>query len=174
MRRLEVGRDEGEGDARSLEMDTRRRISVAIRAVSLVALVALPLLASSAPLSAQRWRQRPHRSEQSGWSLLLDGGGSYAISDLEIVPGVDQNGGWAWDAGLRLEGDRVSLGGGYERIRFDVGPLGTGTTSGIYLEPRLAWGRPMRGGVRPYLFARGERIMDYDFSGVCCSNYPTS
>jgi hypothetical protein len=150
-------------------IDTCHTQIVARRAV---ALVGLALGTLSSPLSAQRWRPRSHQT--AAWSLLLDGGGSYAISDLEIAPGTDQNGGWTWDAGLRLQLDRVSLGAGYERMRFDVGPIGSGTTSGIYVEPRLAWGQPMRGGVRPYLFARGERIVDYDFSSVCCSIYPTS
>ncbi|HUQ82075.1 MAG TPA: hypothetical protein VM076_13075 [Gemmatimonadaceae bacterium] len=102
----------------------------------------------------------------------MTGGGSYALSDVEIVPGVDQNGGWSWDAGLRVGRGAASLGLGYQRLRLDIGPGGTGTISAAYAEPRLGFGRGMWG-VQPYLFARGARIFDYDVS-FCCSAYPAN
>ena len=105
--------------------------------------------------------------------LALDGGGSYSVSDLEIVPGTDQNGGWSWDAGLRLEHGRGAIGVGYEGSRFDVGPDGSATTSGIYVKPRFNWGHDRRA-VRPYLFANVTWIFDYDVSTFCCSDYTAS
>jgi hypothetical protein len=133
---------------------------------SRAALVVLALLTLSAPASAQwfRWGQRP-----APWSLLLEGGGSYSVSDLEIVPGTDQNGGWSWDAGLRLERGRGSVGVGFERSRFDVGPDGSSTTSAIYVKPRLSWGEGRRS-IRPYLFAHGAWIFDYDVSSFYTAN----
>jgi hypothetical protein len=136
----------------------------------LLGILALGLL--SPPLAAQR-RRFGARPQSSAASLLLAGGGSYAMSDLEIVPGTDQNGGWAWDAGLRLQRGRGALGIGYERLRLDVGPDGTATASGIFVEPRLSWGGGM-GGVRPYVFAHGSRIFDYDVSSFCCNIYQAS
>ena len=133
------------------------------------AFVVLALAALSGPLSAQRMRLRSH---SPAWSLMAEGGGSYAMSDLEIVPGTDQNGGWSWDAGLRLRRGRGSIGVGFERTRFDLGPDGAATTSGVYVEPRLYW-REGRGGVSPYLFAHGARIFDYDVK-FCCSVYSVS
>jgi hypothetical protein len=102
---------------------------------------------------------------------MLVGGGSYSLSDLEIIPGTDQNGGWSWDAGLRLQRGRGSIGVGFERTRFDLGPDGAATTSGIYLEPRLTLGTRSVG-LRPYFFLHGARIFDYDVD-FCCSVYPT-
>ena len=124
---------------------------------------------STTPLAAQRMRDR---FRPTPWSVLLAGGGSYAMSDLEIVPGTDQNGGWEWDAGLRFEHGRASLGVGFERSRFEVGPDGSGTTSGVFLEPRLTWSEARRG-VRPYVFAHGARVLDYDVT-FCCSVYTAS
>src|SRR5262252_6985402 len=102
-----------------------------------LALAVLGIIAISAPVSAQWW---PWGHRPDPWSLVLDGGGSYSVSDLEIVPGTDQNGGWSWDAGLRLEHGRAAVGVGFERSRFDVGPDGSSTTSGIYVKPRFNWG----------------------------------
>jgi hypothetical protein len=99
----------------------------------------------------------------------FSGGGSYALSDLEFVPGVDQNGGWTWDAGLRLQRARGSLGVGYERLRLGAVPEGRAIASGIFAEPRIEMGRGW--GPRPYLFAHASRIVDYDVS-FCCSIYP--
>ena len=121
---------------------------------------------SAAPLAAQRWWDR---FQPTPWTVLLAAGGSYAMSDLEIVPGTDQNGGWTWDAGLRLEHGRGSLGVGFERSRFDIGSDGSGTTSGVFLEPRLTWGGTRRG-AHPYMFAHGARVIDYDVT-FCCSVY---
>jgi hypothetical protein len=106
------------------------------------------------------------------WSLSVTGGGSYAMSDLEIVPGIDQNGGWGFDAGVRGQRGRTSIGLGYERLRLDTGPEGAATVSGIYAEPRLEWGGSARR-LQPYLFVHGGRIVDYDVS-FCCSVYPAS
>jgi len=144
------------------------RPAAALRAAALVTLAAATV---AAPLSAQRtrkWSSRP----TAPWSLMLVGGGSYSLSDLEIVPGTDQNGGWSWDAGLRIERGRGALGVGFERTRYDVGPDGAGTASGLYVEPRLALGTPGFG-VRPYAFLHGARIFDYDVN-ACCSVYPIS
>lgn len=104
------------------------------------------------------------------WAFAVTGGGSYALSDVEIVPGVDQNGGWTWDAGLRAQNGRGSIGIGYERLRLDIGPDGAGTLSAIYAEPRFSWGASPRAAVQPYLFAHGARIFDYDVT-FCCSVY---
>jgi hypothetical protein len=90
------------------------------------------------------------------------------LSDLEIVPGTDQNGGWSWDAGFRLQKGRGALGVGFERTRFNVGYDGAATTSGIYVEPRLSFGGR---GIRPYVFAHGARVLDYDVGSFCCSVY---
>jgi hypothetical protein len=126
-------------------------------------LVALASTAAAVPQGAQGlWR----RSHPPQWSLLLVGGGAYSLSDLEIIPSTDQNGGWTWDAGLRLERARKSITAGFERTRFDVGPDGAATASGIYLEPRIAFGGR---GVRPYLFAHGVWITSYDVGSFCCS-----
>jgi Outer membrane protein beta-barrel domain len=133
-------------------------------------LAALATVTVSAPASAQWWRFG-HRPDP--WVLALDGGGSYSVSDLEIVPGTDQNGGWSWDAGLRLEHGRGAIGVGYEGSRFDVGPDGSATTSGIYVKPRFNWGHDRRA-VRPYLFANVTWIFDYDVSPFCCSDYTAS
>jgi len=146
-----------------------RSIPVQLAAVLRVAaLAALAAATVTAPLSAQRklpW------SRTAPWSLLLVGGGSYSLSDLEIVPGTDQNGGWSWDAGLRLQRGRGSLGVGFERTRYDLGSDGAATPSGIYLEPRLALGG--RGvGLHPYVFLHGVWIYDYEVD-FCCSVYPT-
>ena len=128
-----------------------------------VALVALAGVAGAAPLAAQGlWR----RSHPPQWSLLLVGGGAYSLSDLEIIPSTDQNGGWTWDAGLRLQHARMAIAAGFERTRFDVGPDGAATTSGIYVEPRIAIDNR---GVRPYLFAHGVWITKYDVGTFCCS-----
>ena len=143
---------------------TRVSSAVARRAVAMAILTSV---VAGTPGSAQRLRFRSHAERPT---LLLEGGGSYDMSDLEIAPGPDQTGGWAWNAGLRLQHGRGSLGVGFERTRFDVGPDGSGTTLGIYIEPRLAWGFG-RSGVRPYLFAHGARVFDYDISEVCCSVY---
>jgi hypothetical protein len=153
-----------------------RRLCRAIRihtaaALRVAALAALAAALVTAPLSAQRigWWSRP-----APWSLLLVGGGSYALSDVEIVPGTDQNGGWSWDAGLRLQRGRGAIGAGFEQTRFDVGSDGAATTSGIYLEPRLGLGLGTRGsGPRPYVFLHGAWIFDYDVDD-CCSVYSTS
>jgi hypothetical protein len=134
-------------------------------------LAAVALATVVAPLSAQR-RRLQLRTHRDAWALSLTGGGSYAISDLEIVPGVDQTGGWTWDAGLRLQRDRGSVGVGYERLRLDVGPLGTATASAVFAEPRIELGMGSRG-PRPYLFAHAGRIFDYDVS-FCCSVYPAN
>jgi len=135
---------------------------------SRVALVVLAMVTLSAPASASaqwfHWGPRP-----APWSLVLDGGGSYSVSDLEVVPGVDQNGGWSWDVGLRVEHGRGSVGVGLERSRFDVGPEGSSTTSGVYVQPRFSWGEGRRS-IRPYLFAHGAWIFDYDVT-FCCSVY---
>lgn len=136
-------------------------------ALRLAAHVALAMAMVTAPLSAQRGRRW---SQPSPWSLMLVGGGSYSLSDLEIIPGTDQNGGWSWDAGLRLQRGRGSLGVGFERTRFDLGADGAATPSAIYLEPRLAVAA-RAGGVRPYVFLHGARIYDYDVD-FCCSVYP--
>jgi len=133
------------------------------------AIAVLTATTISAPASAQWW---PWGHRPDPWSLVLDGGGSYSISDLEIVPGTDQNGGWAWDAGLRLEHGRGAVGVGYERSRFDVGPDGSSTTSGLYVKPRVSWGDGKRA-VRPYLFANVTWIFDYDVTS-CCSVYTAS
>ena len=117
---------------------------------------ALALVAAGAPLSAQR--RAKVQSQQDGWTISLTGGGSYALSDLEIVPGTDQNGGWSWDAGLRFGRGGGSIGIGYERLRLDVGADGSGVISGIFAEPRVAWG--VGWGPRPYLFAHASRIVD--------------
>jgi hypothetical protein len=106
---------------------------------------------------------------EAQWSLAATGGGAYALSDVEIVPGTDQNGGWSWDAGLRAQGGRLSLGVGYERMRLAVGPDGSGRTSGLYAEPRFDLSASSRG-LRPYVFAHGARILDYDVT-FCCSVY---
>ena len=134
---------------------------------SRVICVVLALVTLSTPAAAQwfHWGSRP-----PPWSLVLEGGGSYGVSDLEIVPGTDQNGGWSWDAGLRLERGRGSVGVGFERSRFDVGPDGSSTTSGIYIKPRFSWGDGRRS-IRPYLFVHGAWIFDYDVSSFCCSVY---
>src|SRR3982751_6146883 len=79
------------------------------------AFAVLGTITMSAQASAQWWRWG-HRPDP--WVLMLDGGGSYSVSDLEIVPGTDQNGGWSWDAGLRLEHGRSAIGVGYEGSRF--------------------------------------------------------
>ena len=126
---------------------------------------ALGTITISVPASAQWWR---FGHEPDPWVLALDGGGSYSVSDVEIVPGIDQNGGWSWDAGLRLEHGRGAVGLGYERSRYDVAPDGSSTTSGIYLQPRVSWGAT-RSPVRPYLFANVTWIFDYDVSTFCCS-----
>jgi len=105
--------------------------------------------------------------------VAVTGGGAYALSDLEIEPGEDQNGGWAWDAGLRVGRGRGSLGVGYERMRLDLRADGKSTTSAIYLEPRFTLGMPT-GGVQPYLFAHGARIFDYDVRLCCRLNNATS
>ena len=142
------------------------RRSTRVRCVisRLVAVAVLASTAAPAPLTAQGlWR----RSHPPQWSLLLVGGGAYSLSDLEIIPSTDQNGGWTWDAGLRLQHARKSLSAGFERTRFDVGPDGAATTSGIYVEPRIAFGS--RGGVRPYLFAHGVLITNYEVGDFCCS-----
>ncbi len=133
------------------------------------ALAVLGAITISAPASAQWW---PWGHRPDPWSLVLDGGGSYSVSDLEIVPGTDQNGGWSWDAGLRLEHGRGAVGVGYERSRFDVGPDGSSTTSGIYVKPRFNWGDGKRG-IRPYLFANVTWLFDYDVT-FCCSVYTAS
>ena len=133
-------------------------------------LAVLATIIISEPASAQWWRLG-HRPDP--WVLALDGGGSYSVSDLEIVPGTDQNGGWSWDAGLRLEHGRGAVGVGYEQSRFDVGPDGSSTTSGIYVRPRFSWG-DSRSPVRPYLFANVTWIFDYDVSTFCCSVYTAS
>ena len=114
------------------------------------ALAALGTMAISAQASAQWWRLG-HKPDP--WVLMLDGGGSYSVSDLEIVPGTDQNGGWLWDAGLRLEHGRGAIGIGYEGSRFDVGSDGASTTSGIYMNPRFYWTHNRRA-IRPYVFTR--------------------
>jgi len=131
------------------------------------ALAALATLGLSAQASAQWWRLG-HKPDP--WVLMLDGGGSYSVSDLEIVPGIDQNGGWSWDAGLRLEHGRGAIGIGYAGSRFDVGSDGASTTSGIYMKPRFYWTHNRRA-VRPYLFANVTWIFDYDVSDFCCSVY---
>ena len=133
------------------------------------ALAVLGTIIINAPASAQWWRFG-HRPDP--WSLVLDGGGAYSISDIEIVPGTDQNGGWSWDAGLRVEHGRGAVGVGYARSRFDVGPDGSSTTSGIYVKPRFSWGDG-KSAVRPYLFANGTWIFDYDVT-FCCSVYTAS
>jgi outer membrane protein with beta-barrel domain len=143
------------------------RLTAACRVSVLAALGAITV---SAPASAQWWRLG-HRPDP--WVLAVDGGGSYSVSDLEIVPGTDQNGGWSWDAGLRLEHGRGGVGVGYEQSRFDVGPDGSSTTSGIYVRPRFSWG-DSRSPVRPYLFANVTWIFDYDVSTFCCSVYTAS
>jgi len=141
--------------------------AAAFRASALAVFGAMTI---SAQASAQRW---PWQHRPDPWVLALDGGGSYSVSDLEIVPGTDQNGGWSWDVGLRLEHGRGAVGVGYERSRFDVGPDGSSTTSGIYLEPRFNWG-DRRSPLRPYLFANVTWIFDYDVSSFCCSVYTAS
>ena len=108
---------------------------------------------------------------EHGWTISVAGGGSYALSDLEIVPGVDQNGGWAWDVGLRAQRARFSIGGGYERLRFDVGPLGSGNVSSLFIEPRYEV--TARGTLTPYAFAHVGRVLDYETS-FCCSVYTAS
>ena len=133
------------------------------------ALAVLGAITISAQASAQRW---PWSHRPDPWVLALDGGGSYSVSDLEIVPGIDQNGGWSWDAGLRLEHGRGAVGVGYERLRFDVGSDGSSTTSGIYVKPRFNWG-DSRSPFRPYLFANVTWIFDYDVT-FCCSVYTAS
>ena len=133
-------------------------------------LAVLGAITISAQASAQWW---PWGHRPDPWVLALDGGGSYSVSDLEIVPSTDQNGGWSWDAGLRLEHGRGAVGLGYERSRFDVGPDGSSTTSGIYLKPRFSWGTG-RSPFRPYLFANVTWIFDYDVSTFCCSVYTAS
>jgi hypothetical protein len=147
----------------------RHCVSVACRSATsrALALAALALLAGCAPLSAQPPAKA--QSHQDGWTVSLTGGGSYALSDLEIVPGTDQNGGWSWDAGLRFARGGGSIGLGYERLRLDVGPDGSGVISGMFAEPRVAWG--VGWGPRPYLFAHASRIFDYDVN-FCCSVYP--
>ena len=146
--------------------------SVARRAATLRALAcaAMALITAAAPLSAPR-RRMIVRSHHDRWTLSLAGGGSYALSDLEIVPGTDQNGGWAWDAGLRFQRGGGSIGFGYERLRLDVCPDGSATMSGIFAEPRVELGRGW--GPRPYLFAHASRLFDYDLS-FCCSVYPAN
>jgi hypothetical protein len=117
----------------------------------------------AAPLTAQGlWR----RSHPPTWSLLLVGGGAYSLSDLEIIPSTDQNGGWSWDAGLRLASGHKSMSAGFERTRFNVGFDGAAITSGVFVEPRFAFGDR---GIRPYVFAHGARILDYDVGNFCCS-----
>ena len=154
-------------------MTPNRRVCRAIRvrpaaALRVAVIATLAAATAAAPLSAQRARRW---SRPAPWSLMLVGGGSYSLSDLEVVPGTDQNGGWSWDAGLRLERGRGALGIGFERTRFDLGPDGAATPSAVYLEPRLALGA--RGvGLRPYVFLRGARVFDYDVD-FCCSVYPT-
>lgn len=108
------------------------------------------------------------RAHRDRWTLSLAGGGSYALSDLEITPGTDQNGGWTWDVGLRFQRGAGSIGFGYERLRLDVGPEGSAKMAGIFAEPRVELGRGW--GPRPYLFARASRLYDYDVS-YCCSVY---
>jgi hypothetical protein len=146
-----------------------RCVSVACRAATsrALALAALGLLGAGAPLSAQR--RAKVQSHQDSWTVSLTGGGSYALSDLEIVPGTDQNGGWSWDAGLRFGRGGGSIGIGSERLRLDVGADGSGVISGVFAEPRVAWG--VGWGPRPYLFAHASRIVDYDVN-FCCSAYP--
>lgn len=133
---------------------------------SRVMFVVLAVVTLSTPASAQwfHWGSRP-----APWSLLLEGGGSYGVSDVEIAPGIDQNGGWSWDAGLRLERGRGAVGVGYERSRYPLGPDGSSTVSGIYVKPRFSWGEGRRS-IRPYLFAHGAWIFDYDVS-FCCDVY---
>lgn len=133
------------------------------------ALASLATLAISAQASAQWWRIG-HKPDP--WVLTLDGGGSYSVSDLEIVPGTDQNGGWSWDAGLRLEHGHGSIGVGYEGSRFGLGADGSATTSGIYVRPRYSWG-DSRSPFRPYLFANGTWIFDYNVR-FCCDVYNVS
>ena len=114
----------------------------------------------------------PPLEAQSRWSLAVTGGGSYAMSDLEIVPGIDQNGGWGFDAGLRGEHGRASLGFGYVRVRFATDMGGSATASNVYAEPRFDLaGASQR--LQPFLFVRGGRVIDYDVS-ICCSVYPAS
>ncbi len=143
------------------------RLRVAILTALAIALVA-------APLAAQRMGRRSSRPTytRTPWSLMLTGGGAYALSDFEVAPGTDQNGGWAWDAGLRLGRDRASVGVGFERTRYAVTLTGAAVTSAIYLEPRFALG-PRGGAIRPYIFAHGAWIYDYDVD-ACCSVYRTS
>jgi hypothetical protein len=145
----------------------RRTLVVTLAQARRVGALALAFAAIAAPLEAQRLRRG---SRPMPWSVLLTGGGSYAISDLEIAPGTDQHGGWAWDAGLRLQRGVGALGVGFERTRFDLGGFGHATTSNVFIEPRLAVGLAARG-VRPYVFARAARVVDYDVK-ACCSVYP--
>lgn len=143
---------------------SRRRVSL---------LLATLLVCTLAPrLDAQRRRLR--FTPRPAWTLSLIGGGSYALSDIEIVPGTDQNGGWGFDVGLRFGRGQTSLGLGFERFRFDLTPGsdGSATASGIFAEPRIALGRT-GAGVEPFLFGRASRIFDYDPS-VCCSVYDAS
>jgi len=145
----------------------RARFGVLAAAWRAAALAAIGAVTMSTQASAQWWRWG-HRPDP--WVLELDGGGSYSVSDLEIVPGIDQNGGWLWDAGLRLEQGHGAIGVGYEGSRFDVGADGSSKTSGIYVKPRYNWGDSRRA-VRPYLFANLTWIFDYNVSTVCCSVY---
>ena len=114
---------------------------------------------TSAPASDRHWR------------FSIAGGGSYALSDVEIVPGVDQNGGWAYDVALRAQRARFAIGAGYERHRFDVGPPGSGNVSSFFVEPRYEV--TARRALTPYAFAHVGRVVDYETS-FCCSVYPAS
>ena len=149
-----------------LRRSSRVHLIVLFRATAL-AVLAPATVATTASAQRKRYSTRP-----DPWSLMLTGGGAYALSDVEIAPGTDQNGGWSWDAGLRLERGRGSIGAGFERTRYAVTLTGNATTSAIYIEPRFALGS---GGssIRPYAFARGARIYDYDVD-ACCSVYRTS
>lgn len=151
-------------NSRTSPFDTMRHVIG--RRIAYLALACVALDAES-PLHAQGARDRGPLASQ--WALALTGGGSYAMSDLEIVPGTDQNGGWGFDAGLRAQHGRASLGVGYERLRFATTLDGTATASGAYAEPRFDLSRATRGAL-PYLFAHGGRIFDYAVD-ICCSVY---
>ena len=51
-------------------------------------LAVLGVITISAQASAQWW---PWGHRPDPWVLALDGGGSYSVSDLEIVPSTDQS-----------------------------------------------------------------------------------
>ena len=146
---------------------SRVHCAVVVRAAAIAALATATMATT---LLAQRGRKTFTRP--APWSLMLVGGGAYALSDVEIAPGTDQNGGWSWDAGLRFDRGRGSIGAGFERTRYAVTLTGNATTSAIYVEPRFAFGSD-RSALRPYVFARGARIYDYDVD-ACCSVYRTS